>query len=119
MTATCETCRFFHVTSETPCGNYGLCRKNAPVRVAGEQDGWPGTSDALGCGEHQPLAAAALSATPPRPALAPETRRLLEDAMRGICRAQGALSPGRLYALLDRHAEDIRAHLAAHGGGDE
>jgi hypothetical protein len=58
MTATCETCRFFHVTRETPCGNHGLCRKNAPVRVAAEQDGWPGTSDDLWCGEHQPRAAA-------------------------------------------------------------
>jgi hypothetical protein len=62
----------------------------------------------------------ALSATPPRPALDPETRRVLEDALHGISRARGMLTgTERMSVLLDKHAEDIRAHIAAHGGGND
>lgn len=58
----------------------------------------------------------ALSATPPRPRIDPETRRVLEEAMRAL----GSWKPNALWGLVVTEQIDaIRAHLAAHGGGDE
>jgi hypothetical protein len=53
----------------------------------------------------------ALAATPPRPAMAPETRRVLEEAA-------GALE-GLGIGYMTTRAAAIRTHIAAHGGGND
>jgi hypothetical protein len=57
----------------------------------------------------------ALSATPPRPAMDPETRQVLEDAAFAI--SVWSTEYGR--DTMTHLAGVIRAHIAAHGGGDE
>jgi hypothetical protein len=58
MTITCETCRFWQaIPRPNQSDNYGTCRRNPPVRIAGEQDGWPTVPDYGTCGEHQPRTA--------------------------------------------------------------
>jgi hypothetical protein len=66
-------------------------------------------------------ARAALSATPTRPAMDPETRRVLEDVAAALSRLANDFHPAwhRKAGICKKHAEDIHAHLAAHGGENE
>lgn len=58
-------------------------------------------------------ARAALSGTPPRQRIDPETRRVLEEARDGLRRAADTmLTEGNRAIICAKHAEDIRAHLA-------
>lgn len=45
----CGNCRYFHAGEETP--RQGACCAHPPVRIRGEQDGWPFTLADYWCGE--------------------------------------------------------------------
>jgi hypothetical protein len=86
--------------ADVVCFAYG----NLPSNGKGDTE-YLALCDAIG------RARTALSATPARPAMTPETRQVLEDAAADL--------DFRGTEHRKAQAAAIRAHLAAHGGGDD
>jgi hypothetical protein len=65
-------------------------------------------------------ARAAIKATPPRPAMAPETRRVLEECRLALgLAALSAVTDGQRVSVCAGAMNLITAHLSAHGGGND